>query len=477
MADAPPSTTRRRLGLRGRLIASFATGALVLSVSMGAIAYLTTRHFLLTERKSAALHQAYANAALLRDALAAQVPQVSAELSSLDSGPRSTSLLDHHGTWFSTSLAVGRSTLPSSLRTEVAHNHVVVQTAQSQGSPFLFVGVPLPSVDATYFLAYDLSDVKNTLRVMLAALAAAAGVTTLLGAVLGSAASRRAVRPLTEVSDAAVAIAAGELDTRLPVDPADPDLRGLTSSFNAMVDQLQDRLNRDARFTSDVSHELRSPLTTLAASLDVLEAHRDELDPRGRQALDLMAGDVRRFQRLVADLLEIARSDANAKDLLLDEVGAAELIRQTVAAAGQMRPLSPSLEIHIDPSAENVRLLVDKRRFERILGNLLENAENHGGGATGVFVSSPPGEEVLEISVTDQGPGIPAADRDRIFDRFYRGQVSGRRGSGEGSGLGLAIVLEHVLRHHGTVRVTDGPGGRGTVVTVRLPFDPERPTP
>jgi signal transduction histidine kinase len=300
-------------------------------------------------------------------------------------------------------------------------------------------------------------------------------VTAILGAAVGAAVSRRTLRPLTEVSDAAVAISAGELGTRLPVDPADPDLVGLTSSFNAMADRLEERILRDARFSSDVSHELRSPLTTLAASLDVLEAHRDELGERGRQALDLMAGDIRRFQRLVADLLEIARSDAEVGGLTLDEVDVTELVTRALAGALRQVPDQRAPELLIAPEAAHLRLRIDKRRFERIIGNLVENATLHGGGATVVAVDRDPGGDGIVLAVSDEGPGIAPADRRRIFDRFYRAGVSGRRGSTEGSGLGLAIVDEHVRRHGGEVSVVDGPGGRGTSVVVRLPLDPDRP--
>ena len=121
------------------------------------------------------------------------------------------------------------------------------------------IGVPIPSVRADYFEVFDLSDLDHTLRVLGLTLFVAGGITTILGTALGRFASTRSLRPLAAVSRAASAIAGGELDTRLDADAADPDLEGLTNSFNAMVDQLQERIEREARFNSDVSHELRSP--------------------------------------------------------------------------------------------------------------------------------------------------------------------------------------------------------------------------
>ncbi len=218
---------------------------------------------------------------------------------------------------------------------------------------------------------------------MLATTLIVAGVvTTLLGAGLGRFASRRSLRPLTDVSRAAVAIAGGQLDTRLPSETTDPDLEGLTTSFNAMVDQIQSRIEREARFNSDVSHELRSPLTTLAASLEVLERDLAELPPRAQRALQLLGEDLRRFQRMVGDLLEMSRADAGSMDVFLDEVNVGELVRRAVEAG--VRTLGEGAtapEVHITPDLEMVHVGVDKRRFERVMTNLLENAENYGGGA------------------------------------------------------------------------------------------------
>ncbi len=192
------------------------------------------------------------------------------------------------------------------------------------------MGVPIPSVHAAYFEVFDLSDLDHTLRVLGLTLLVAGVVTTVLGIALGRFASVRSLRPLADVSRAAGAIASGELDTRLDADAADPDLIGLTNSFNAMVDQLQERIEREARFNSDVSHELRSPLTTLAASLEVLEADVDRLPPRSQRALQLLSDDLHRFQRMVGDLLEMSRADAGSVDVFLEEVDVSELVQRSV---------------------------------------------------------------------------------------------------------------------------------------------------
>jgi len=332
------------------------------------------------------------------------------------------------------------------------------------------VGVPVPSVQAAYFEVFDLSDLDHTLRVLGLTLFGAGVVTTILGISLGRFASVRSLRPLADVSRAAGAIAGGELDTRLDPDAADPDLEGLTISFNAMVDQLQERIEREARFNSDVSHELRSPLTTLAASLEVLERDRDTLPARSQRALQLLSDDLHRFQRMVGDLLEMSRADAGSVDVFLEEVNVSELVRRSVVAGfghmdGHGHGAPP--DMHIDPAVHSWRVGVDKRRFERVMVNLMENASHYGGGVTEIAVA--PGEAgQVEVTVDDAGPGISPQERTKVFERFYRGSASGRRGTGTGTGLGLALVAEHMHVMQGDVRVESSPAG-GARFVLSLP--------
>ncbi|HEX3947683.1 MAG TPA: HAMP domain-containing sensor histidine kinase, partial [Acidimicrobiales bacterium] len=252
---------------------------------------------------------------------------------------------------------------------------------------------------------------------------------------------------------------------------------GLTSSFNRMVDQLQERIEREARFTSDVSHELRSPLSTLANSLEVLESRAAELSPTAQRALVLLGADLRRFQRMVGDLLEISRSDTGSADVSLEEVTAGELVRRSVAANARSLPggVAPP-EVVIDPAVAEAWLTVDKRRFERIMANLLENAALYAGGATSVRATPGParqdGRATIWVAVEDRGAGLTPTERARVFERFYRGQASGQRGAGTGTGLGLALVAEHVRLNGGTVWADEAEGG-GARFTVELPVEDE----
>ncbi len=471
-----------KLGIGARITAVFGLGALVLSVLLGGISYFTVRHFLLAGRESAAQTQAFSNASNVRSQLESGVKptQYPSLLGQIDSGTDAHSVLYHSSKAYVSSLSVNASTIPAQLRHEV----LVVGTAATQtyrtaaGTAEIAVGLPVPSVQADYFEVFDLSDLDHTLRVLGLTLFGAGAVTTVLGFALGRFASRRLLRPLADVSEAAGAIAGGELDTRLDIEAADPDLVGFTTSFNAMVDQLQERIEREARFNSDVSHELRSPLTTLGAAVGVLETDRDRLPARSQRALQLLSDDLRRFQRMVSDLLEMSRADAGSTDLFMEEVNVAELVQRSVETGlGHMdarRHGTP--DVVVDPEVERWRVGVDKRRFERVMVNLMENADHYGGGVTTIAVSPGSGSRVgpgpsaghVEVTVDDAGPGIDPAERTKVFERFYRGSASGRRGTGTGTGLGLALVAEHIRVMHGGVRVGSSPDG-GARFVLSLP--------
>lgn len=462
-----------KLGIGARITAVFGLGALVLSVLLGATAYFTVRHFLLGGRESAAQQTAFSNASVVRNYLESGNTNYVFLLGQIDAGTGAHSVLYHRSKVYVSSLSVNASSIPLQLRKEVLAGTPATQTYRtSAGTAEIAVGLPMPAVHAAYFEEFDLSDLDHTMSVLGLTLFVAGAVTTLLGIALGRFASRRLLRPLSDVTAAAGAIAGGELDTRLDVEAADPDLVGLTTSFNAMVDQLQERIEREGRFNSDVSHELRSPLTTLSAAVGVLETDRDRLPLRSQRALQLLSDDLRRFQRMVGDLLEMSRADAGSVDVFLEEVNVSELVRRSVETGiGHMdgrRHGAP--ELVVDPEVEQWRVGVDKRRFERVLVNLMENADHYGGGVTTIAVGPAPGPpgRLVEVTVDDAGPGIDPAERTKVFERFYRGSASGRRGTGTGTGLGLALVAEHMHVMHGDVRVESSPDG-GARFVLSLP--------
>jgi signal transduction histidine kinase len=463
-----------RLGLRGRVTLLFGLAALLLSLSMGGLSYFTIRHFLVGERVSSSVSTTMSDAGSVQSALQATPPEPGQAVGNLDLNPGTNAVILQHGQFYASALGFSADSITPALLAAVRAGVPSSQSFSLQGTPYVAVGVKIPLVHAEFFELFDLSDLRHTLQVLLLALVVAVLITTAVGAALGSSASGRSLRPLTLVSRAATAIAGGQLATRLPEAPSDPDLSGLTSSFNLMVDQLEERIQREARFNSDVSHELRSPLTTLSTSLAVLESHQEELSDPAQRALVLLGDDLRRFQRMVADLLEISRSDTGSADVVLEEVNVGELVRRSVLASSRTLPRYAPPRVTIEPALEHQHLWVDKRRFERIMTNLLENAAFYGGGATRVVTASgpddPTGSGTVLVSVEDQGPGVPETERAKVFERFYRGHESGRRGRGTGSGLGLSLVAEHVRLNGGKVWAEEAEGG-GAKFVVQLPLD------
>ncbi|OMQ08656.1 two-component sensor histidine kinase, partial [Modestobacter sp. VKM Ac-2676] len=231
------------------------------------------------------------------------------------------------------------------------------------------------------------------------------------------------MQPLEQVAGAATAIAGGDLATRLPPTD-DPDLVAIVGSFNSMVDALSTRIDRDARFVGDVSHELRSPLTSLVTTVEVLAGRQDDLTPRGREALALVQSELDRFRRTLDDLLELAKLD-NARDTPGAEppgaappvVSVAALVREVLERTGHPVDL---LTADDDESATVV--LARKLPLERAVRNLVENADRHAGGVSAVQVQRI--EDSVVLHVDDSGPGVAAEDRERVFERFARGPAA-----------------------------------------------------
>ena len=456
----PPSRPGRRLGLRRRVVAAFGCGALCLSAGLAVMTYQLVRTYLLDQREHSVVNRSYVTASLVGNELLSREPDIPRVLSSLVVPAGSYPVLLHDGRWFAASLEVGRDDIPEGLRDQASTGTPARQFFLLRGTPHLAVGVPLPRGSGTLFEVSSLEELDRTLRVLRNALGGAAGVTTLAGAAAGAWAGRRLLRPLTDAAGAAAAVASGTLDVRLEA-TGDADLDTLANAFNAMTSALGERIERDARFASAVSHELRSPLTTLATSVEVLAARREELPERSRAALDLLAADVQRFQRLVEDLLEMSRIGAGTAEVSLEPVRPDELAAHALRSAK-----APAVPLDVDGSASGVVVQVDKRRLERVIVNLVDNAQTHGRGIVRMAIEAD--EEWVRLVVEDAGPGVAPDDRERVFEPFVRGRAAGRRGGAHGTGLGLSLVAEHVRLHGGRVWVEDGAGG-GARFVVELP--------
>jgi signal transduction histidine kinase len=442
----------RRAGLRARITGLFALGALGICTLLAVAAYELTRVTLVPERERSAVRAAYVDAAAVQAGLTAGGPDIVQVLRSVDTGPARRPVLRRDGQWFARTAETGLTdAIPASLQRLAEQGRPGVQRTRLGGSPVLVTAVPLPSVGATYYELNDLSELQRTLRSLATSLLFGALGTGAAGAAVGRWASGRVLRPLASVEEAATRIAAGDLDARLDAG-REPDLRRLAASFNTMVDALSARLQRDRRFAADVSHELRSPLQTLSTAAELLERRRDSLDPTSAAAAGLVSKEVNRFQQLVTDLLELAKGD---RPPVLAAVDVAALLR----AVGAERSLAVQADGPLVVQA-------DARRLRQVLVNLLDNADQHGGGAVGARACAVPG--AVRVEVDDAGPGVPEVERDLIFDRFGRGRGSGVRGSRDGTGLGLALVAQHVQALGGTVEVLDRPGG-GARFVVEVP--------
>lgn len=464
MASSSPSSRfrvgglRLRPGLRSRIVAYFAlatfTGVVILSV----VTFTATRNYLVDNATLSAREQALANAQLVRTLVGASRVDAGEVVTNLRTQPGGFAVL-HLGSenlfYAQAPLRFTQSNLPADFVGNALEGASGVQRVDFLDRPYEAVAIDIPAIDATYFEIFPIKDVADTLGTIRSTLVAAVLAITVVAGGLGYLLSGNVLLPLRRVTEAASTIARGSLNTRLEPE-TDPDLQQLVTSFNGMADAVQERIEREERFASDVSHELRSPITSLGAAVEVLKGRAAELSDRNRQALDIIANQVRRFDRTVLDLLELSRLDARAGQDYAEELHLAPLVERIAARHGYGDVLV------VSDLGENDVVVVDRRRIERILLNLLDNARDHAGGASEIMLSSDDANALLVI-VDDNGPGVGVSERLRIFERFARGTAS--RNS-VGSGLGLAIVSEHARALGGQAYVDTSPSGGARFVVV-----------
>lgn len=455
-APAAPDVPSRWTGtLRSRIFATLAVGGFAISGLFAGATYSIARGYLTEQRHRVVLRQTYADADFLRHQLGTTGTSPAEALAALSAAGALAVLVEQDGRWSSSALDVGPDVLPAEVRRRAGEGEVVYAPTRAAGGPALAVGVPLPGVHAVMFEVAPLTELRTTLRLLSMVLSAGTVVATGLAVLVGLWARRRILQPLDHIAATAAAISGGDLDRRLP-GTDDPDLVTMVASFNSMVDALRQRLERDARFAADVSHELRSPLTTLVGSVDLLNARSGELTPRAREILRLVTDELDRFQRLLEGLLDLARGDAGVNHLSFEPTDLATLVAEVLRRSRRPADL-------LEADGETL-VRGDRQSLERVVRNLLDNADRHGGGAVRVSVTGASADVLL--SVDDAGPGIPAGDRDRVFERFATG--GGPRRSGSGSGLGLALVRETARRHGGAVWCAESSAG-GARFVLRLP--------
>ncbi|GAA1302772.1 MAG: MtrAB system histidine kinase MtrB [Brachybacterium tyrofermentans] len=343
--------------------------------------------------------------------------------------------------------------------------------------PALLVGtrVMVPGVGSyNLYLVYSLQEEQQTLAFVQQVILGGGGV--LLALIVGIAivVARLVTTPLKHAAHAAERIAGGDLDSRVEVSGAD-ELARVGESFNDMarslaqkVDDLTELSRVQQRFVSDVSHELRTPLTTIRMASSVLDGRRDELPGELQRTSELLSTQVQRFEVLLTDLLEISRYDAGAVEL---EAHREDLDALVVRAIDDVRPLAGArgclLDVHL--SGRGMHAVVDARRIDRILRNLLTNAIEHGADGP-VLVQTASHEDALAVVVQDYGHGISPEAALRVFDRFWRADPSRARTLG-GTGLGLSISAEDARLHGGWLQAW-GQEGRGAVFRLTVPRRP-----
>lgn len=284
-----------------------------------------------------------------------------------------------------------------------------------------------------------------------------AGSLTLVAALLAALlAAARTAAPLRRMADAAGAVDAGELTHRMPEVGA-REVRQLAESFNHMLNRLEEAFARQHGFVSDASHELRTPLTAIRGQIEVLGRSPAPTAAEVTETVERVIREVARMNRLVDDLLLLAQTDEGLVDRV-ERIDPARFVPETVE--GVARGAARTVTVESIPSGT---LLADGDRLAQVLRNLVQNAIEHTGPDGSVRVAAQAVGSRLRVTVDDDGPGIPLAQREAVFDRFHRTDAARARRSG-GSGLGLAIAHAIVAAHGGRIWIEDSPAGGARLV-------------
>ena len=258
----------------------------------------------------------------------------------------------------------------------------------------------------------------------------------------------RALRRIDAITEEVDRIGEGDLDRRVPTSPVDDEVGRLADTMNRMLGRLQEASERQRAFVADASHDLQSPLAALRAQLEVARAHPDRVDlpVLSRDLLDATVS----MEALVHDLVFLAAQDEADAPPTLERIDLDDLVLEEVTRS---RPNTRASLITSGVSAAPVQ--ANPAELRRAVRNLIDNAARH--AATTVRISVSVHADEVRLDLVDDGPGVPVDDRQRIFDRFYRGDAARSRGTG--SGLGLAIARSVARGHDGDVELIDGSAG------------------
>jgi signal transduction histidine kinase len=320
--------------------------------------------------------------------------------------------------------------------------------------------------DLTVVVQTDLSRVDDSVRVLTRAALIGGPIAVLLLGLSTYFVVALTLRSVAALRHGAAAItAAGLAGQRLPVPTAQDEIQRLAVTLNAMLDRIERATARQRTFVGDAAHELRSPIASLRIQLEV--AQRIGPDGDWDNLVDDVLIDVGRLDRLVEDLLALARMDETGEGAARREpVVLGELVESITAGYDHARVAVVVDERENDPT---VTVVGDEDGLHRVVVNLVDNAVRYARTQVTVCVSRNDTNSA-ELTVTDDGPGLPEDERERVFDRFYRAELSRSRDSG-GTGLGLPIVRDLVRAHHGTVELRERPdGAEGLQALVVLPL-------
>ncbi|MGV9218813.1 MtrAB system histidine kinase MtrB [Arcanobacterium canis] len=376
-----------------------------------------------------------------------------------------------------------RSLITPELRSKTTTGQVsymsVAVPGQESEAPGLILGTALTIPSAgqyELYAAYSLSSQESLIRSTFRVLTFSVVALIVLLAFVSWLIMRLVLRPVQEASASAHQLAEGEFEARMEVRGTD-ELAQLARSFNQMASSLEDQFTKMGRmskvqtdFVSAVSHELRSPVTTIRMAGQLIFDKREELSPALRRSAELQHDQLKNLEMMLSDLLEISRYDAGGTSLATKPTDVGELARTVIELAdplAQDNGVTVSISVEGNPEAE-----IEPRRIERILRNLVVNALEHAEGNP-VSVRIVGNDTAVAAEVMDWGIGLDDEQAAHVFDRFWRADSSRVRKTG-GTGLGLTIAKEDALIHGGTLEAT-GVMGVGSTFLLTIPKTPHTP--
>ncbi|MGA8209853.1 MAG: HAMP domain-containing sensor histidine kinase [Nocardioidaceae bacterium] len=366
-------------------------------------------------------------------------------------------------------LAASRPLAPAGLRAAALTGPAQVLTLQ-MGDPPEDYRVRVSSLRdqgqaRVLVVAESLSMVEDAIARVVTILLLTGPAALLATAVGGYLLASRALRPVRQMTSDAGAIGIDRLQERVAVPGWRDETHTLAVTLNAMLARIEQGVLDKHRVLADASHELRTPLAIMRSEVDVALV-ADDLPPSARTVLDSMREEVDRMTRTIDNLLTLAQADEGRLELFTAPV---DLLRVVDDAVRALRPLTEALGVDVRTDGEHCEVRVDRQRLQLMLSNLVDNAIKFSPPGPTVCVAVRRHADEVVVTVSDEGPGIPVADQEHLFDRFYRVEGPLTHDFG-GSGLGLAICREVALAHGGRIWVDSHPG-QGSAFSVALPAD------